>query len=298
MPLKKENRRWSVEKRLEFIDFRLFWEGAINRSDIMDRFGVSVPQASNDLSAYQELAPKNLEYDHRERKYFASRSFKPRFIEPDSDVFLFQFRDDVIQAGDQESHWLSMLLPHDIVRMPRRNIKPSILKSIFSAIRHNQKIDINYQSMSSDGPRWRAISPHAFAFDGMRWHARAFCENDRIFKDFLLSRVLETGKSDNSTISPTNDAVWNSYFTLILKPHPRLTDSQADAVATDYGMADRTLHIKMRLSLLYYYLRRLGLPDADGENSNPREQHVVVANKDETKLALRTAQQNNVKEEA
>ena len=38
--------RWGVEKRLEFIEFRLFWEGGINRADIMERFGVSVPQAS------------------------------------------------------------------------------------------------------------------------------------------------------------------------------------------------------------------------------------------------------------
>ena len=47
--------RWGVERRLEFIEFRLYWEGGINRSDIMDQFGVSVPQASKDLSQYQEL---------------------------------------------------------------------------------------------------------------------------------------------------------------------------------------------------------------------------------------------------
>jgi hypothetical protein len=45
------------ETRLEFIEFRLFWEGVLNRADIIDYFGVSVPQASNDLSRYQELAP-------------------------------------------------------------------------------------------------------------------------------------------------------------------------------------------------------------------------------------------------
>jgi hypothetical protein len=54
------NIKWGAEKRLEFIDFRLFWEGAINRVDIMDQFGVSVPQASKDLSLYQEKAPNIL----------------------------------------------------------------------------------------------------------------------------------------------------------------------------------------------------------------------------------------------
>ena len=31
-----ERMRWGVEKRLEFIEFRLLWEGGINRVDIME----------------------------------------------------------------------------------------------------------------------------------------------------------------------------------------------------------------------------------------------------------------------
>ena len=61
--------RWGVERRLEFIEFRLFWEGWINRGDLTRFFGVSVPQASKDLSQYQELAPGNMEYDKSERRY-------------------------------------------------------------------------------------------------------------------------------------------------------------------------------------------------------------------------------------
>jgi hypothetical protein len=34
--------RWGVEQRLEFIEFRLFWEGHVNRSDVMTQFGLSV----------------------------------------------------------------------------------------------------------------------------------------------------------------------------------------------------------------------------------------------------------------
>jgi len=29
---------------------------------------------------------------------------------------------------------------------------------------------------------------------GSGWHARAFCQNDRVFKDFLLSRIVEIGQ--------------------------------------------------------------------------------------------------------
>lgn len=39
-----------VERRLEFIDFRLFWEGGVNCSDIIDMFDMSVPYTSKDLT--------------------------------------------------------------------------------------------------------------------------------------------------------------------------------------------------------------------------------------------------------
>ena len=48
----KSELRWGVEQRLEFIEFRLFWEEHVNRIDLMDQFGVSVNQASMDLNRY------------------------------------------------------------------------------------------------------------------------------------------------------------------------------------------------------------------------------------------------------
>ena len=52
--------RWGVEQRLAFIEFRPFWEGHVNRSDLMDQFGVSVNQASTDLNRYIGFAPDNM----------------------------------------------------------------------------------------------------------------------------------------------------------------------------------------------------------------------------------------------
>lgn len=40
----KPSLRWSVEQKLQFIEFRLFWEGHVNRADLMDTFGVSLNQ--------------------------------------------------------------------------------------------------------------------------------------------------------------------------------------------------------------------------------------------------------------
>ena len=36
-----ERLRWGVRRRLEFIDFRLFWDGRFNRSDLAHTFGIS-----------------------------------------------------------------------------------------------------------------------------------------------------------------------------------------------------------------------------------------------------------------
>ena len=49
----------------------------INRAAyITDFFSVSLPQASKDLSLYQEISLGNLEYERGEKCYFTSKTFK------------------------------------------------------------------------------------------------------------------------------------------------------------------------------------------------------------------------------
>ncbi|TWG55295.1 hypothetical protein L610_003100000010 [Aminobacter sp. J44] len=68
MGTEKADLRWGVERRLEFIEFRLFWEGHVNRGDLMEAFGVSVNQASTDLNRYIGMAPDNMTCDKTTRK--------------------------------------------------------------------------------------------------------------------------------------------------------------------------------------------------------------------------------------
>ena len=84
--------RWGVEQRLEFIEFRLFWEGHVNRSDVMEQFGLSVNQASSDLSRYIGLAPHNMDYDRSLRTYVRQPGFKPVFEKLDAGRYLAQLR--------------------------------------------------------------------------------------------------------------------------------------------------------------------------------------------------------------
>ncbi|MGH7079007.1 MAG: transcriptional regulator, partial [Acetobacteraceae bacterium] len=55
--------RWSVEQRLQFAARRLYWDGTINREDLVSRFGVSQNQATADLAKLREAYPDTFAYD-------------------------------------------------------------------------------------------------------------------------------------------------------------------------------------------------------------------------------------------
>ena len=93
---------WGARQRLEFIEFRALWEGGVNRSDITERFGVSVPQASSDLGLYQKMAPENLRYDSRAKRYVAAEDFSPRLIEARPDKYLDQLRAAGHEVRDED----------------------------------------------------------------------------------------------------------------------------------------------------------------------------------------------------
>ena len=69
MDSNKSELRCGVAQRLEFMEFRLFWEGRVNRSDLIEQFGLSVNQASADLNGYIGFTPENMVYDKSARTY-------------------------------------------------------------------------------------------------------------------------------------------------------------------------------------------------------------------------------------
>jgi predicted DNA-binding transcriptional regulator YafY len=273
----KSELRWGVEQRLEFIEFRLFWEGHVNRSDLMDQFGVSVNQASMDLNRYLGFAPDNMLYDKSARTYVRGPGFQPQFLEPDASSYLAQLRSVADGILDREDSWIADLPPYVATPTPVRGVDPITLRSVVGAIRRSEAVEVKYQSLSSPEPRWRWIAPHAIAFDGFRWHTRAYCLSDEIFKDFLLSRMVEIRGSRESATSADDDLDWNSEVVLEVAPHPDLSETQAKVIALDYGMRGGRAKITVRRALLYYALRRLGL-DTDPAARRPQDQQIVLMN--------------------
>jgi hypothetical protein len=67
---------YAVEQRLRFIDFLLGQYGSVNRTALVDYFGISTPCASMDFAKYMAIAPENITYDKSAKAYVTSANFK------------------------------------------------------------------------------------------------------------------------------------------------------------------------------------------------------------------------------
>lgn len=271
--------RWGTEQRLEFIEFRVFWEGAVKRGDIVERFGVSTPQASSDFKRYLELTHNSIRYDSSQKRYVATETFKPVFYKPNGERYLVQLKavaDGALSFGET---WFGNKPDFDSMPIPARQIDNTVLRHFLNVMRAQQSVEIFYQSMSATRPDaiWRRITPHAFGHDGLRWHVRAFCHIDQAFKDFILSRCRELRREAEGAAKPHEDRHWTTRFEIKLIPNPALTPSQQETIAQDYGMPDGQALVSVRRAMLYYFEKRLRL-DIEPAKDRPAEKPVVIAN--------------------
>src|SRR5690606_36042533 len=128
----------------------------------------------------------------------------------------------------------------------RRRSEPSTLRRILDVTRTKVAMHVRYQSFSHPEPTWRWISPHALAFDGFRWHLRAWCHTRLAFRDFVMARVLDIGATRSSDIDPGPDAGWNREITLRIAPHPNMHDGARRAIELDYGMNGGVVEVRTR----------------------------------------------------
>jgi hypothetical protein len=276
--------RWGQDRRLEFIDFRLLWDGRINRADLTSFFGISVPQASLDLTRYQELAPKNVEYDRREKVYLATKDFSPILTAGESRHYLNQLLAVNSEMMSREMSFLGWYPDFDCVLSPVRKIAPPILSRVLRAIRTNSQIEIEYQSFSSAIASRRTISPHAIAYDGFRWHTRAYCHRRMAFRDFVFARILEVFQEQPSDVDSLLDAKWHKILKLVLAPHPGLSEAQRRTIELDYAMVGGQTVLECRHALLFYAMQRLRLDETI--NRTPQAQQITLVNREELNAFL------------
>jgi predicted DNA-binding transcriptional regulator YafY len=282
----RDDLRWGLARRFEFIEWRAFWVGRINRSDLEERFGLSTQQASTDLGAYQEAAPGNVDYNSTEKAYLPTPGFAAKFLRLSADRYLLQLNAILNGAVPAIDTWFGSLPAATVMQTVLRSVEPAILRAMLRAIEDRRELTVVYQSLTNT--RTRAIAPHSLGFDGDRWHARAWCPEHRDFRDFVLSRIQSVVDSKPSDADPSNDVAWVTMVELKITPHPRLNEAQKHAIERDYGMNQGVAVIKTRVALAFYLIRRLNL-DLSDDLIEPARKQVSLTNLAEVQEAERNA---------
>jgi len=279
--------RWSQDRRLEFVDFRLRWDGRINRSDITEHFGTSVPQASLDIARYLEIAPSNLVYDRSSRVYLATENFKPLFSASNPQRYLNGLLTQATDGAGFGESFVGWLPPVATVPVPTRGLNGDILAALLQAIRNSQALSVEYQSMSRPEPTMRTLTPLAIAHDGFRWHVRAYCHLRNKFLDFVIARISKVVGTAPAGAKAEDDVEWLNILQLELGAHPGLSVERRRAIEFDYGMVNGQVVLECRQALFFYVLQHFGF--AQAEVRPPEAQQIVLLNAEALKPYIEKA---------
>lgn len=279
-----EQIRWDLALRYRLIETVAWWEGRLTTGHLMQSFGISRQQASKDINTYiTEHAPKNLTYDKQIKGYVPSKVFKPLFIDDSASAYLHLLYQNNARAPHVEG--LALAYAHTrVLDVPDRSIKPEILRPLLKACRDHLRLEIEYVSLANPEPETRLIAPHTLVYTGMRWHVRAFCEKNRAYRDFVLSRLRGIAElmDDLTGNGIEGDDEWNTEVSVIIRPDERLAAAQKAIIETDFGMVDGKLEIYSRQALVKYVLQRYQI-DPNKLDPKAEAQQIVASNLKELK---------------
>lgn len=262
-----EKLAWPVRQRLKFIEFSLFWEDEISRPKLQSQFGISPQQATKDLNAYQNLAPNNILYNPKLRRYIQTEKFNPKFIDGSAVEYLKHIDALRLEHKSRKEIWIEKVPSYDCTDLPGRVMSSDILKSVLRAILNKQSLEIEYVSLSVSGSGVKRISPHSICTDGNRWHARAYNHAGDRFSDYSLSRISRAENLSEGGKSAAEDESWNSYIEIRIAPDPDIEESRSEMLQIEYEMTDGLRVIRTRKAMLWYILRRLGFNPHDTDKS-------------------------------
>jgi len=288
-----ERLRWGVRRRLEFIDFRLFWDGRFNRSDMADTFGISAQQASADIAQYEKLVPRNLRYDRAEKVYRRADAFTPAFIGETIEHYLLQLVAIENRWMRPEDTWFDTLPSVEVITLGRRPTDPAVLLRVLDAIRNQLEIDIEYSSLTGSVQPSRAIAPHALSHSAGRWYVRSWSREHNDFRDYNLNRIGAVRSQRPASVDPQLDFEWVHKINLVIVPNPDLSAERQAAVAAENEMIDGRLIRPCRLSLSFYLMSEYNL-DVEPGVLKPEKQQIVLQNRGEVTKARALARQMSI----
>ncbi|TCS39998.1 WYL domain-containing protein [Reinekea marinisedimentorum] len=237
------------QERLFYLEFRLYFLGHANRSDLQKRFGLKESSASRDIALYKKLVPDNVVYDYGIKSYIPQDSFKPLFSYTATQVLTalsHGFGDDY--SGPK--------FPEIVTEAPCQTPLPYIptLAAITRAIHKQQSVTVTYVS-EIEGERTVTLVPHALINTGTRWAVRAYDRTNSVFSNFVINRIKAVQGVSTLPIHTElkeADSGWNQIVELSLVPHPALP--YKEAIEQEFGMHNGILKMTSRVALKDYLL--------------------------------------------
>jgi len=241
-------KKWPARERLLQVELLAFWRGWVRRQDLTTKFGISTPQASADLAAYNRINPVALNYDSSMKRYFGTPGMRPVLSKGN-------FNEALSVISEVQGEQVEGVIRIDL---PLRTEPTAIVRQLVAAKLAHDAVEIRYYSINSGTVDWRWISPSAFAHDGYRWHVRAWCHRDNAYKDFVFGRIERIRAIKPAGKRPA-DHEWLQHVTVRFRARTSLSKVQRQAVERDFAMENGVGQIRVRRAMLLYTLAYLGL---------------------------------------
>ena len=262
------------------IELLAYWEGIVNTTMLTKHINMSRQQTQKYIKSYQQRHSGNILYNKSLKGFTPKKGFAAHYISGDVNQYL-----------DRITSWTSEVdkaqqISHTVLTIPKRSVSPLVMRGLVSAIKYKKRLDVEYLSLSSPQNEGRIIQPHVFVKTGLRWHLRAYCEDKKQFRDFVLSRFRGTPELLSlATHSPECDVGWGTFIDLVFQPDHRLTEAQRELIEQDYQMKDGQLIVNTRAALAQYLLKELQV-NTKFHDEKAEAQQLVLVNKADIKQWL------------
>lgn len=295
---KKEGVTWAVRKRLEFIEFLLYWEGELRRKEFEQYFSITPPKVTADLDLYVEFTNRrdlngvvsNVRSMNKGVPVKAADDFVPRLIEPDFDDYM-SFYEGRWRASWKSRGRLGQETRLDrssakrIVRVEtikRRGVDPEVVRRLLRAIESESRLNVEYLAPNYKQPESITIEPRYLGHDGFRWHVRAFLERDAIWKDIVVDRIRKAtvSTSEGDMSGRFTEDRGKKDVTISVVPHPRLSDHHKLNIAAQYPrMKGGKWAGTMKRSFVPYFLKRYQIEE-ESLRKEPHQQPLALVDRE------------------
>jgi hypothetical protein len=256
MSISANEENWAARERLRRVEFLLWWRGWVGRQDLLESFGISPAQASGDLQRYAALNPEAMIYQTSRKRYESTELMTCILHNPSFEdaVRMFlgngQFSGSMPQREVSDSR-LSM------IQLPQRRLDTGIARRVLIALLERRRLTVRYHTLSSGNVGLRELSPTGLAWDGTRWHVRAWCGTRKDWRDFVLGRMSEAKWPEKSIGDLPKDEDWETFVSVKLQINPGLSDTKRETIRMDYDLPSDTLELRVRRSMKKYLLASL-----------------------------------------